>query len=63
MFVEDGLLPLSASNPPGPSRPRSNRSNVRYNPIPKKDCFLTPPRADSDHEFLGSIDLTVDETP
>ena len=58
MFVEDGLLPLSASNPPGPSRPRSNRSNVRYNPIARKNSFSTPPYVHS-----STIDLTVDETP
>ena len=63
VLVEEGLLSPSTSNLPGPSRPRSDRSNVRFNPVPKKDSFSTPPRADSDREFLGSIDLTVDETP
>ena len=63
VLVEEGLLSPSASSLPGPSRPRSARSNVRYNPIPYKDHFSTPPRADCDHNCLGSIDLTVDETP
>ena len=63
VIVDEDLLSPSAPRLPGPSRPRSARSNVRYNPIPPKDRFSMPPCSDCNYKCLGSNDLTVDNTP